>query len=143
VVHCTATPEGKPFDVKAIDRMHRQRGFNGIGYNRLILLDGTVQQGRPDDAVGAHVQGYNSISIGISYVGGVEKDGKTPKDTRTPEQKEALLRVLKELRQKYPHAKIVGHRDLSPDKNHNGRIEPKEWIKVCPSFPAIDEYKDI
>lgn len=142
-VHCTATPEGKEFHVKDIDKMHRARGFNGIGYHYIIALDGTVEPGRPEDTVGAHVQGYNSNSVGISYIGGVAKDGKTAKDTRTPEQKAAMRKLLTELKHRYPGARILGHRDISPDKNHNGRVDPFERIKECPCFDAIPEYADI
>lgn len=142
-VHCTATPEGKEFHVKDIDRMHRQRGFNGIGYHYIICLDGTVEKGRPEDAVGAHVQNYNSNSVGISYIGGVEADGKTAKDTRTVAQKVAMVALLKDLRTRYPKARILGHRDISPDKNGNGRVDPHERIKECPCFDAIPEYAGI
>lgn len=140
VVHCTATPEGKEYHVKDIDKMHRARGFNGIGYHYLITLDGTVEIGRPEDVVGAHVAGHNSNSIGISYVGGVLKDGKTTKDTRTLAQKAAIIRLLRELKGRYPNARVLGHRDFSPDLNHNGKIDPFERIKECPCFDAIPEY---
>lgn len=139
-VHCTATPEGKEFHAKDIDKMHRARGFNGIGYHYIICLDGSIEKGRPDDTVGAHVQNYNSISVGISYIGGVEKDGKTAKDTRTPAQKAAMVTLLRDLKAKYPGAKIMGHRDISPDLNGNGRVDPYERIKECPCFDAIPEY---
>jgi len=139
VVHCTATKEGQKFTAKDVDRMHRQRGFNGIGYHFVILLDGTVEGGRPVDAIGAHVADFNSTSVGISYVGGLDKEGKA-KDTRTSKQKEAMRQLLIELCKKYPEARVVGHRDLSPDKNKNGRVDPHERIKECPCFDAIPEY---
>lgn len=142
VVHCTATPEGKPFHRADIDKMHRQRGFTAIGYHYLICLDGTVEVGRPEDVIGAHVEGHNSNSIGISYVGGVDAKGKA-KDTRTPAQKGAMVALLTTLKAKYPKAVIVGHRDFSPDKNHNGRIDSYERIKECPCFDAIPEYAGI
>lgn len=138
VVHVTATQEGKEFHVKDIDKMHRQRGFTAIGYHYLICLDGTVEKGRPDDTVGAHVTGHNSNSIGISLVGGLSSDGKlAPKDTRTPAQKVALEKLVKELAARYPNAKVLGHRDFSPDKNRNGVVDPSERIKECPCFDVI------
>ena len=95
IVHCTATREGDDsINVEVIDGWHKRRGWSGIGYHFLILIDGTIEHGRPIDKMGAHCKGYNKNSIGISYVGGVEKDGKTPKDTRTPEQKESLFNQL-------------------------------------------------
>lgn len=142
VVHCTATPEGKPFNRADIDKMHRQRGFVMIGYHYLILLDGTVEIGRPADTVGAHVSGINSVSVGISYVGGVTAENKA-KDTRTPAQKAAMIGLLKMLRKAYPNAVIKGHRDFSKDLNRNGVIDPHERMKECPCFGAIEEYAGI
>ena len=129
IVHCSATPEGKSFTVADIDRWHRQRGFAQIGYHYVIYLDGSVHKGRPIEQVGAHCQGHNAHSIGICYIGGLATDNKTPKDTRTPEQKQAMLNLLKELRAKFPTATIRGHRDLA--------------AKACPSFDATKEYAHI
>ena len=82
-------------------------------------------------------------SIGVAYVGGVAKDGKTPKDTRTPAQRRALADLLRKLKKQFPNAKVCGHRDLSPDKNHDGPIQPSEWVKACPCFDAKEEYRGI
>ena len=90
IVHCTATKEGKAFNVADITRWHKQRGFVTIGYHWVVLLDGTIQQGRAEMTMGAHCKGHNANSIGICYIGGLDKNGN-PKDTRTPEQKKALL----------------------------------------------------
>lgn len=143
VVHCSATPEGKDFTVNDIDRWHRARGFKKIGYHYVVYRDGTVHPGRAENEVGAHVSGYNANSIGVCYIGGLTADGKKAKDTRTTTQKRGLLNLLIKLRKKYPDAKIVGHRDLSPDLNHDGKIEPNEWVKECPSFDAKTEYQNI
>lgn len=132
VIHCSATPEGKHFDLEDIDRMHKARGFAMVGYHYIVLLDGTVQKGRPDAIAGAHVQGFNKHSIGICYIGGIA-DGKA-KDTRTDEQKAALEKLVKGLRTRFPKARICGHRDLSPDLDRDGKVEPHEWMKQCPSF---------
>ena len=129
IIHCSATAEGKSFTVADIDRWHRQRGFAQIGYHYVIYLDGTIHKGRPMELVGAHCQGHNSHSIGICYIGGLAADNKTPKDTRTPEQKAALLKLLKELKSESPAAKIHGHRDFA--------------AKACPSFNATTEYAHI
>lgn len=131
VVHCSATPEGRAHTAKDIDTWHRQRGFNEIGYNYVILLDGTVEIGRDVDKIPAHVEGHNKESIGICYIGGIDKNTLQPKDTRTKEQKEALVKLLKELKELYPNAVIQGHRDF-PKVN-----------KACPCFSAKDEYKNI
>lgn len=129
IVHCTASAEGKNFKAADIDRWHKQRGWNGIGYHYVVDLDGTVEQGRPISKVGAHCLGHNTNSIGVVYVGGVASDGKTPKDTRTPAQKTALVKLLAELKRQYPNATIHGHRDFA--------------AKACPSFDATTEYKTI
>lgn len=120
IVHCSATPEGRNVTVKDIDTWHRQRGFRCIGYHYVIYLDGSVHTGRPESQVGAHCLGHNSHSIGVCYIGGVAKDGKTPKDTRTDAQKESLIKLIKELKVKYPKATVHGHREYAN--------------KACPSF---------
>ena len=140
VVHCTASRENVKMTVDQIRRIHmRERGWSDIGYHYVVTLDGEVEFGRDVNLIGAHVSGYNSHSIGVVYVGGLDRDGK-PKDTRNELQKNALLNLLIDLKKLYPGAKISGHRDFSPDKNHNGIIEPHEWIKSCPCFDAKSEY---
>lgn len=135
VVHCTATPEGQDVTVEAIRKDHKSRGYADIGYHYVIYRDGSVHEGRDVNLSGAHTQGYNSHSIGVCYVGGLENIKGVPyaklpaKDTRTEAQKTALLRLLKSLRVLYPKAKIYGHRDFAK--------------KACPSFDAKNEYKDI
>ena len=88
IIHCAATPEGKPFTVADIDAWHRKRGFRCIGSHFVIYLDGSVHRGRAIEEVGAHCLGHNANSIGICYIGGCETNGKTPKDTRTEAQKQ-------------------------------------------------------
>lgn len=142
VLHCSATREGKPFGIRDIDRWHRERGFRQVGYHYVIELDGTIRKGRDLAQIGAHVAGCNADSIGICYIGGLDADGK-PCDTRTEEQRAAMFYLLQQLRERFPDAVICGHRDLSPDRNGNGVIEPWEWLKACPCFDAIDEYRDL
>ncbi len=139
--HCTATPEGKEFTRQQIKQMHLQRGFSDIGYHLLVHLDGRLEIGRSWNTIGAHVANHNTGSLGFSYIGGVKADGKTAVDSRTPAQKKAMEQITEEVATKFKLKKILGHRDASPDKNHNGLIEPSEWIKVCPCFNAITEYK--
>lgn len=148
-VHCTASREGQAMTVEQIRAGHKEKGWSDIGYHYVVTLDGRVHLGRDVDVAGAHVSGYNSNSIGISYVGGLENrpgvayNKLKAKDTRTKAQKKALQDLLVCLRRLYPYAKIQGHRDFSPDRNGNGTIEPSEWIKACPSFDAKTEYKMI
>lgn len=149
VVHCTATPEGQSKTVEQIRAEHKKQGWSDIGYHYVVDLQGNVRLGRDVDISGSHVSGYNSYSIGVVYVGGLENDPRKPysqlkaKDTRTNAQKAALMSLLIDLRRLYPNAKIVGHRDFSPDKNHDGVISENEFIKWCPSFDAKKEYAKI
>lgn len=144
IVHCSATPEGRDVKTETIRDWHvNGNHWKDIGYHYIVELDGSVHKGRDESVVGAHCSGQNANSIGVCYVGGVAKDGKTPKDTRTEAQKQSLLGLLKSLKAKYQNATIYGHRDLSPDKNGNGIIEQFEWLKSCPSFDAMNEYKNI
>lgn len=128
VVHCSATPEGRPHTAADIRGWHKAMGWADIGYHWVVRIDGTVEPGRDELAIGSHVKGYNSHSIGIVYVGGIDKVNFKPKDTRTKEQKAALLDLLKKLKRRYPKAVIQGHRDF-----------PKV-AKACPSFNAKAEY---
>jgi len=140
VVHCSATPPSLDWGRTEIDRSHRQRGFTAIGYHYVIKRDGTVEKGRPENTVGAHVEGYNSRSLGICLVGGVDAAGK-PQDNFTDAQWAALIPTLRSLKHAYPLAKIVGHRDLSPDKNKDGKVSPHEWLKSCPCFDVAQFLK--
>ena len=97
--------------------------------NEIIVHCAATPEGRPESEIGAHCLGHNQNSIGVCYVGGLAADGRTPEDTRTAAQKEALLALLKKLRAKYPKASIHGHRDFA--------------AKACPSFDATTEYKNI
>ena len=129
IVHCSATPEGKDYSVDTIRQWHLQRGFSDIGYHYVIYRDGSIHIGRDESIIGAHCTGHNANSIGVCYIGGCASDGKTPKDTRTAQQKQSLVKLLKELKTKYPQASIHGHRDFSS--------------KACPSFDATKEYSSI
>lgn len=133
IVHCSATPEGKDYTVDDIRSWHKQRGFSDIGYHYVVYRDGSVHLGRDVNRQGAHCADNNGNigSIGVCYIGGCARDGKTPKDTRTDAQKSALLNLLIDLKKLYPQAVILGHRDL--DKHG----------KKCPSFDARTEYSNI
>lgn len=120
ILHCAATPEGKDFTVEDIDRWHRARKFAGIGYHYVIYRDGSVHPGRPVEQQGAHCTGHNAHSIGVCYIGGCAADGKTPKDTRTPAQEEAMEALVRKLMKQYPGATVHGHNEYA--------------AKACPSF---------
>lgn len=150
VIHCSATKETQNYTFDQLRRDHKARGFRDCGYHFYIRRDGTRFIGRYLDQIGAHVGdvGKNANSIGICYEGGLDKNGKA-KDTRTEAQKEELLNTILEvltiLKKKQPDIKIriVGHRDLSPDLDGDGVVEPNEWVKLCPCFNAEPEYKGV
>lgn len=150
IIHCSATRAGQDIGKSEITQMHLKRGFNTIGYNFVVRLDGTIETGRSLSIDGAHCStkgfsglSYNKHSIGICYVGGLDEKGKAA-DTRSPEQKKALEKLIRQLLHEYPNIKeILGHRDTSPDLDGDGEVEPKEWIKECPCFNAKDEYSSL
>lgn len=128
VIHCSATKPDQDWDISDIDKWHRAKGWRKVGYHFFVKLDGTIQNGRSLNEMGSHVRGHNRHSIGICYCGGLDEN-KNPKDTRTPEQKKAILEILDMLEKKFPKAIIQGHRDF-----------PKVY-KACPCFDAKEEYK--
>lgn len=140
IIHCSATTPLQDYSVERLVRDHRKRGFAGAGYHYYIRRDGAIYTLRQHCEVGAHCRGYNRCSLGICYEGGLDAKHR-PSDTRTEQQRRALEHLLLLLRVYYPEAKIVGHRSLSPDRNGDGRIEPSEWLKACPSFDAEEQYR--
>ena len=127
IVHCSATREGQEISVDTIRQWHIRRGWSDIGYHFVIYLDGSVHEGRPLEKIGAHTIGHNSYSIGVCYIGGMNKEYTKAKDTRTAAQKESLKKLLMSYKNKYKDIKIYGHRDFAN--------------KACPSFDATSEYK--
>lgn len=140
VIHCSATREDVEYTPEQLDRDHRSRGFERVGYHFYVRRDGEILPTRSLSMVGAHARGHNRHSVGICYEGGLDKEGQ-PADTRTPEQKESLVVLLDWLLSRFPDSRICGHRDLSPDLNKDGRISGDEWIKHCPCYDAAKEYK--
>ena len=130
IIHCAATPEQREVSVKTIRKWHLQRGFNDIGYHYVIDLQGGVHIGRPIEKIGAHCSGQNRGSIGICYVGGMSKDMKKAKDTRTQAQKDSLIKLMHELIYKYnKDMTIHGHNEFAN--------------KACPSFNVQEEYANL
>ena len=127
IVHCSATREGQEISVDTIRQWHIRRGWSDIGYHFVIYLDGSVHEGRPLKRIGAHTIGHNRNSIGVCYIGGMNKEYTKAKDTRTTAQKESLKKLLMSYKNKYKDIKIYGHRDFAN--------------KACPSFDATSEYK--
>lgn len=134
VVHCSATKPSQDFDVNDIRRMHLQRGFFDVGYHYVIKRDGTVQMGRPLDRQGAHAYKFNHISVGVCLIGGVtEKDINVPEQNFTDAQYASLLKTLAMLKQyHFPHAEILGHRDLPNVHKACPSFDVRAWLRAHP-----------
>lgn len=131
-VHCSATSEKQDIGAKDIDRWHRAKGWRCIGYHYVIRRNGTVEEGRDEKVIGAHVENWNHCSIGICMVGGVSADDvNKAQNNFTKEQFASLKQLLVDLKTRYPKAKIQGHRDF-PDVH-----------KACPSFEVKDWLKSV
>ena len=143
VLHCTATPEGREVTSKEIRHWHTDpvskggRGWKQVGYTDLFHLDGTVERlvRNNEDAevdpweVTNGAAGYNSVSRHVVYAGGVAKDGKTPKDTRTAGQLKAMRDYVRAFHERFPQIRIVGHRDLPGVKKACPSFDVKAWLE--------------
>lgn len=138
VVHCSATRADRDFTENDLEVCHRHRGFNGAGYHFYIRKNGDIKNTRPLEKPGAHALGYNAHSIGICYEGGLDVRYR-PADTRTEWQEHSLRVLIRTLLMDYPGCRVCGHRDLSPDRNGDGRISPEEWVKECPCFEVTSK----
>lgn len=147
-IHCSAGHG----DLSAVKRWWHSSKPNGMGwktggYHKWVDYDGEITDLYPLSTVTNGVFGFNGDSVHVCYRGGVKKDNVyIAEDTRTEEQKAGILNAiyqfLEELKQHQDISDIIiqGHRDISPDKNLNGLVDPIERIKECPSFDAIPEY---
>ena len=139
-VHCTAGSQRQTIeDLKA---EFKAKGWKNPGYHYVVAPGGEIHSLLDVSEISNGVKGYNSVSINVAYIGGIDENGK-PKDTRTDMQKRNLIVILSTLKKHFPDAIIMGHRDISPDKNSNGIIDPWERIKECPCFDAKEEYRNI
>lgn len=118
-VHCSATKASQDVGVREIRQWHKEQGWLDVGYHYIIRRDGTVEAGRDEGSVGSHARGYNSTSVGVCLVGGIDAKGK-PEANFTEAQMTALRSLLVTLMAKYPNAKLMAHHDVAP--------------KACPSF---------
>lgn len=121
VVHCSDTPNSQNLNANDIHKMHINFGWNGIGYHKVILRNGTLESGRPEYWQGAHVYGYNDQSLGVCLIG---------KDEFTPIQFRTLKKLLDYWKSKYPNASIVGHRDITDSDKTCPNFDVKRWIET-------------
>lgn len=131
ILHCSATPDGKDYDVNTIRKWHLQRGFSDIGYHYVIYRDGSIHTGRDVNISGAHCTNHNAKSIGVCYIGGLDCDCKNAKDTRTDAQKKSLVNLVKQLMNIYK---------LSASNVH---CHNEYANKACPSFKITDFRKEL
>lgn len=139
-VHCTAGRQTQT--VSDLQAEFRRKGWKSPGYHYVVAPDGKITQLLDEGRVSNGVKGFNSVSVNVAYIGGIDADGKGV-DNRTDEQKKSLRQLLGMLKRKYPGAVIQGHRDFSPDTNGNGIVDPWERIKECPCFDAKEEYGNL
>lgn len=121
IYHHTAIKNISPLE---IDELHKNKGWNGIGYHYYIRKDGVIYNGRDEEAEGSHTKGYNKVSIGVCLEGDFEEEDVTES------QMKALEKLSVYLCLKYDIKNIIPHRNLGKT--------------LCPgkNFP-MDEIKDI
>lgn len=144
VLHYSATYPDQDFGAADIRKMHLARGFRDVGYHYVIKRDGTVERGRPEAEVGAHVSGHNANSIGICCIGGLDRStgANVGVDNRTDWQKQSTIRLVRELLARYPGAEVVGHRDLGPTQCPGFDVR-SWWRAVNAPLPAVTEESPI
>ena len=131
VVHCAATRPSMDIGAKTIRKWHKAKGWRDIGYHWVIRRSGTLEAGRDESIAGAHVRGHNRYSIGLCLVGGLNENTFKPENNYTVEQFGTLIKKIRELKKKYPNAKVLGHRDF------------KGVRKACPCFDVIPWWDDL
>jgi len=127
VIHHTAIDN---ISVADIHEIHLAKGWAGIGYHKVILPDGTVLNGRPENAIGSHALGANRTSVGISLVGNFENRPPTTK------QLDALEALTLELVTKY-HVllkNVVPHRAVTQGTVCPGALFP--WDQFIQALNA-------
>jgi len=141
-VHCTASYQHNTTEA-SLRAEFKAKKWKNPGYHYVVKTDGNIICMLDEAKVANGVAGYNSNSIHVAWIGGIDKQHPKGIDNRTAAQKVALFDLLTKLKLRFPDAQIMGHRDISPDLNHNGVIDPWEYIKACPCFDAMVEYMDI
>ena len=121
IVHCSDTPDSKDVNAEFIHKMHLDNGWDGIGYHKVILRSGKIENGRPEFWIGAHVKGLNKSSLGVCLIGS---------KIFTDVQLNSLKRVLLQWKKKFPNAKILGHRDSTKTDKTCPNFDVKKWVKL-------------
>lgn len=126
-MHCTATPQNT--SIESIQKYWREvEGWKSPGYHYIIKPNGEIVNLLSIDKVSNGVKGFNSVSINISYIGGVDAKNKAV-DNRTDAQKQSQIKLLTELKKQFPNAIIQGHRDFPNVKKDCPSFSVKSWLK--------------
>jgi N-acetyl-anhydromuramyl-L-alanine amidase AmpD len=141
-VHCTATSQATTTE-ESLRSEFKRKGWKAPGYHYVVKTDGNIIRMLPEDKVANGVKGYNSTALHVAWIGGIDRQHPNGIDNRTEAQRVALYDLVAKLKMRHPKAEILGHRDISPDLNHNGIVDPWERIKACPCFDARVEYKEL
>lgn len=128
-VHCAATPEGRDVKTATITAWDKAK-FGQTSYHWVIEIDGTMIRTLADAARGAHTGGHNTGNIGICYVGGMDRQMKAAKDTRTPAQKKALRTLIRTYQERYPGIVVRGHRDWPGVSKACPSFDVPAWVKA-------------
>lgn len=128
IIHCAATRPNQEVTIADVDRWHRKRSFFMVGYHYFIRRDGMIETGRELDQTGAHAKGYNHLSVAICLAGGVDDDLQTENNFLQP-QWDSLKEILVELKELYPEAAIIGHRDLPGVTKDCPSFDVSTWLK--------------
>jgi N-acetylmuramoyl-L-alanine amidase len=127
VLHCTAGNQ-KSTTIEGLLRHWKSLGWKNPGYHYLIFPDGSLHNIHDVSKIANGVAGFNSNSIHVSYVGGVDSKLK-PLDNRTEAQKETLKKIVLQLKETYPKAKILGHKDFPNVKKACPSFDVSKWLK--------------
>lgn len=110
VIHHTGNPTDDDLSAEQLHRSHLNLGWAGIGYHFVIRKDGSIELGRPDWAVGAHVESFNYCSLGIHVCGNFNLAEPTEA------QINALPMLIADICDAYgliaSDSVVMGHRDL-------------------------------
>ncbi len=128
IVHHTAYPDTDKLDMNilygdAIDKMHRERGWSGMGYHLLINPDGTAQVGDRwiNQRDGAHTRAYNYF-FGIALIGNFSRYGVLP----LPIQ----LRKFHEIMDQLPKLRAYPHRLFGETECPGLNINLELWFRM-------------
>jgi len=126
VIHHTAYPYAGPTEIQ---NLHMEsRGFADVAYHFIIDSEGFIYEGREINIRGAHVQGFNTGSVGIALLGDFNLE-------KPPDSQLTSLRMLVDyLRYTYEIHFLAGHKDY-PNQSPDGTECP--GANLYPLLPEL------